>query len=132
MPVYDDLRDDDDIDDAVRGIELARTRGGAGMAIASIVLAIVAMIVLAGSIGWAVYDELKNGQPLAEDDPETMALGFAIMFGVLLSLVGGVLGFISVVGNPRYRVAAALGMAFNAALVLGTILVILYGMLSGM
>lgn len=101
-----------------------------GLGIASLVLSIVAGLMIGVPMIFAVSLVARNPN-LAEDDPTAIGLGCAMLIGVLLAVLAGVLGLIGLFQPDRSRVCAILGLLFAGGEVIGFGALMLLGLLLG-
>jgi hypothetical protein len=101
-----------------------------GLGIASLVLSIIAGLMLGVPLVIAMVLVARNPN-LAEDDPRAMVVGCAMLVGLLLAVVAGILGLIGLFQPDRSRVCAALGVVFAGIEVFGMAGMLVLGLLIG-
>ena len=99
-----------------------------GLGIASLILSILAGAVMVVPLTLAI---LLLDPNLQEDDPRVMALGCALISGLLLAALAGLLGVIGLFQPDRGKTCAVLGLLFAAAEIVGLLGLIAIGMLVG-
>lgn len=108
----------------------ARSPQQSGLGIASLVLSIIAGLMIGVPLIFAAMLVAQNPN-LAEDDPTAIGLGCAMLIGVLLAVLAGVLGLIGLFQPDRSRVCAILGLLFAGVEVIGIGALMLLGLLLG-
>ncbi len=72
------------------------------------------------ALAGAGFLEAKHGD-LPDDDPRIMTVGFFLIAGGGMSLIGGILGLVGVLVSGRKKLYAGIGLGFNSCIILGVI-----------
>jgi hypothetical protein len=89
-----------------------------GLGIASFLVGLLAGVGEMAVVGWAGYTGVTHRGTITPDSPTAILLGLAMLAGLGLALLGGMLGVGGLFQANRKRVFAVLGMALNALVVL--------------
>ena len=95
-----------------------------GMGIAFFILGIVSAILVVVIIGIII----SISETLGSDETVLMLIGFISMFLCLISIVGGILGIISVCLKNKKKILGILGICFNIIPLVCIIGIILLGL----
>ena len=102
-----------------------------GFGVASFVIGLVTMVLEFGAILVAgVMTASNGGQELPDNDPGMMLLGAFICLGLVLHLVGGIFGIVSLTATDKKRALGGVGLALNGLCALGVIALIILGNMS--
>ena len=91
-----------------------------GWGVASFLMSLIIGLGMLFVIGWAGYLEVSTPGGIDEDDPLTAMIGFAILGGLGIALIGVVLGIVACAQRTKGRLLGILGLVFNAMILLGT------------
>jgi hypothetical protein len=114
-------RDDD--------LALDVSAGSPGLGIASLVIGLLVGISMAGLIVIAGVMSINAGGNLPQN--QATAVGCLALLGLGLALMGSIFGLVGVIGRYRGKVVAAIGLTINALILLGTVGLIILGLLAG-
>ncbi len=117
-------RDDslDDIDIRIPGSRNQPHTGPykqSGIGITSLIISIVVGIVMFVTIVSVTIMVAEQNQPMQENDPRAITLGFLIIGGIGISLVGFILGILGTMQPNTSPICAILGIIFNGLILLG-------------
>lgn len=79
----------------------------------------------------AGYLETSTPGGIDEEAPEVMLVGFGIIGGIGLAVIGGVVGIVGLFLPDRNKLFPALGLVINGLVAIGTIFLLCMGLAMG-
>lgn len=133
---YDDSYDDDPYDDDrdYRRDSRRNRRGRSGEAwlgIASFGLSIASGLFEFLTMAVLVYILVTTNKEIDDNSPEAMALGCAILLGLVAAVVALGLGIGGLAQKSGHKVLAGMGVAISACIILGIGFLCVVGVLAG-
>jgi hypothetical protein len=98
-----------------------------GLGIASFVIGLVAAVVVFLALLAAGVLSIAHGGAIDQRAPAVILVGLVMVLFLLIAFIGIVLGLIGVLQARRRKLFAGLGLGINAAVVIGTLALIMLG-----